>query len=317
MPFHFTCPYCYKKTLIDESLAGEKGLCANCAKTITIPEPPARPPSSAKPVNSEYTASGVKPTPKVLSWIARLVGLFLVIGVGGALAVYLLGPTFRGLKSRRDRATCMTNLQRIAAALNEYADEYGSYPPPTTFDAAGKPLYSWRVLILPQLGESGLYARFKLDEPWDSNNNSMLIADCPTVYISPSAATTRFSSESNYMLITGKGTLFPPSGPMHPSQIKDAKSATILVVETQNTANEWCKPSDIVRSKMNSRIGSMTAGQAAANPTSIGGNHVGGATVVFADGSAGWLPDDLAPTLLDAMISHDGGEPVDTTPYQP
>ena len=30
---------------------------------------------------------------------------------------------------------------------------------------------SWRVALLPYVGEGKLYAEFKLDEPWDSAHN--------------------------------------------------------------------------------------------------------------------------------------------------
>lgn len=38
MPFQFTCPYCYKKTLVDDKYAGQSGYCAACGKSITLPQ---------------------------------------------------------------------------------------------------------------------------------------------------------------------------------------------------------------------------------------------------------------------------------------
>ena len=48
----------------------------------------------------------------------------------------------------------------------------------------GTPLLSWRVAILPYLGESekALYGQFKLSEPWDSPHNKALLAKMPRVY---------------------------------------------------------------------------------------------------------------------------------------
>ena len=48
----------------------------------------------------------------------------------------------------------------------------------------GTPLLSWRVAILPYLGESekALYGQFKLSEPWDSPHNKALLAKMPKVY---------------------------------------------------------------------------------------------------------------------------------------
>ena len=48
----------------------------------------------------------------------------------------------------------------------------------------GTPLLSWRVAILPYMGESekALYSQFKLTEPWDSPHNKGLLAKMPKVY---------------------------------------------------------------------------------------------------------------------------------------
>ena len=55
-------------------------------------------------------------------------------------------------------------------------------PPAVKYSPAGQPLYSWRVLILPELGAKWLYDQYKLDEPWDSPHNTKLIAQMPKLY---------------------------------------------------------------------------------------------------------------------------------------
>jgi hypothetical protein len=209
----------------------------------------------------------------------------------------------------------MANLRQIAEALDAYAMRHGSYPTPTVVDSAGKPLYSWRVLILPQLGYDSLYARYDKSKAWDSPENAMLIPGCPDVFVSPqSTITTAAVAEPNYMLVTGKGTLFPPSGPLGPTDILDGPANTLLVVETAGNAVSWTQPADIDISKMNRQIGGSVATMVAV-PNRIGGSHPGGATAVFADGKAAWLPDDVAPNVLQSMLTPAGGEPVNSTPY--
>ena len=41
---------------------------------------------------------------------------------------------------------------------------------------------SWRVQILPALGQSELHSRFHHDEPWDSPHNLLLLAEIPIVF---------------------------------------------------------------------------------------------------------------------------------------
>ena len=309
MAFYFTCPFCFKKTLIDETLAGQSGPCVRCGKVIDIPSPPHKPAANAAPVDSPYVNVRQPIVQKrTRTWVLRImvlcVGIAVVLGMGGAV----IWPAFTGLKARRNKVACMSNLQRIALALNEYAAKHGTYPTPVVRDASGKPLYSWRVLILAELGEQSIAAKFNYDEPWDSNNNIRFLGQrCPRVYISP-AVRGRDIAETNYFLVTGKGTLFPPKGPLTPKRVSDGLDKTLLVVESENTVTEWTKPVDIDITKLNPKIG-------ASGPNTIGGTHEGGATAVFADGSPAWLPEDLPPTILHALISPQGSEPIDKADF--
>jgi hypothetical protein len=76
-----------------------------------------------------------------------------------------------------------------------YAKNEGHLPPPAIYDQRrgfeatwrDGALLSWRVAILPFLGEDErqLYRRFHLDEPAHSANNKGLIASMPAVYRIP------------------------------------------------------------------------------------------------------------------------------------
>src|SRR3954451_19781343 len=64
------------------------------------------------------------------------------------------------------------HLFKIGVELHRYHDAHGKkFPASAIRDRNGRPLLSWRVALLPMLGESELYGRFKLDEPWDSPAN--------------------------------------------------------------------------------------------------------------------------------------------------
>ena len=242
MPFHFTCPYCFKKTLVPEAIAGHSGPCACCGKTITVPEPPARAPEALKPMDGRYVqVRQLSPERKLLAWLLKVIGMASGVILLSGICLYLLWPTFQGLKSRRDRVTSLNNLQRIAQALNAYALQYGTYPSPIVYDASGQPLYSWRVLILEQLGEPGLAASFRKDLAWDAPENVNLLTQCPAVFVSPASSNTRTGAESNYALITGNNTLFPSTGPLNMDDIGDGREQTLLLVETSNTNTEWTK----------------------------------------------------------------------------
>lgn len=54
------------------------------------------------------------------------------------------------------RAQCANNLKQIALALHAYHDRYGCLPPAVVRDPQGRPMHSWRVLLLPFIEYNGL-----------------------------------------------------------------------------------------------------------------------------------------------------------------
>src|SRR5687768_14786905 len=63
------------------------------------------------------------------------------------------------------------NLEEIAQACHIHAEVEDGLLPMDITDEKGKPLLSWRVRILPYLGEEAILTQFKFTEPWDSENN--------------------------------------------------------------------------------------------------------------------------------------------------
>lgn len=59
-------------------------------------------------------------------------------------------------------------------AVANYRSTFGGYPPAYIADCDGRPMHSWRVLILPFLEQQNLYAAYHFDEPWDGPNNRKL-----------------------------------------------------------------------------------------------------------------------------------------------
>ena len=68
----------------------------------------------------------------------------------------------------RGDANTQQSLRRLALALHNYHDVHKRFPTAASYDDQGKPLLSWRVHLLPFLGQHELYRQFRLDEPWDS-----------------------------------------------------------------------------------------------------------------------------------------------------
>lgn len=302
MAFYFTCPFCLHKTLVDESLGGQRGPCVGCGKEVAIPIATPRRAENIAPAEERKSASVVVPRQPRLSRSAVKSGIFIAAAVPVLMfGIWMLAPRIVQLKKQRDISACKQNLRRIARALNAYAADYGTYPPPVTRDAAGTPMHSWRILILPYLGEKRLYGSYDFSKPWSSPENSSLQARIPSVFVSPANNKAGIVGESSYMLITGPRTLFPSARPIPRNAIGDGSDNTLLVVETNNATLSWTDPSDLDVTVLPGSIGVLGG---------IGGSHAGGATVAFADGEVGWLPSDTTKSVIDGLISPNGGEAV-------
>lgn len=76
------------------------------------------------------------------------------------------------------------NLSQIDKGLSGYYTEHDRFPPSVIL-TDGKPPHSWRVAILPYIGEQALYDSYRFDEPWDSEHNRSLLTRMPKCYRSP------------------------------------------------------------------------------------------------------------------------------------
>ncbi|WP_437202262.1 CHAT domain-containing protein [Planctomicrobium sp. SH664] len=106
-------------------------------------------------------------------------------------------------------------------------------------DSTGKPLLSWRVRLLPLMGEQDLFARFHLDEPWDSPHNRELIARIPAVYERRDG--TIEDGTTRLLAVTGPKTIFTDGVQLN--QITDGTSNTALLVAAEKPV-VWTKPED-------------------------------------------------------------------------
>lgn len=213
--------------------------------------------------------------------------------------IALLLPAVQAAREAARRTQCRNNLKQIGLALHNYHDEWRSFPPPYTVDADGKPLLSWRVLLLPYLDEGALYARFRLNEPWDSPNNLSLAPQMPSVFACPSDDTTA-PSMTAYLAMTGPGTLFPLDRTVTLQEVTtgDGTANTMAVGEAMGSTVQWTKPEDLV-------LGPDFHGQ-----MEFGSEHPGGWNLLFLDGSVRFMPDGTSDADIRAMATVSGGEQV-------
>jgi hypothetical protein len=134
------------------------------------------------------------------------------------------------------------SVQRTGEALRRHHEVYGHLPPAVVTGKDGKPLYSWRVALLPFLEEDALYKQFHLDEPWDSRHNKPLLEQMPRCY-QPALGGDDPPGRTRYQVFVGPGAAFERPG-LTWDDFPDPAN-TILVVEAA-TPVPWAKPVDLV-----------------------------------------------------------------------
>src|SRR5438552_1781471 len=110
---------------------------------------------------------------------------FLRFGVGLLAVLAAAGLVLSAVAMAQDRQWSRRNVERLAVAMLHFNNAHGRLPPAVVYGEDGKPLYSWRVLLLPHIGEEKLYQEFHLDEPWDSPHNIDLLPGMPAIYAPP------------------------------------------------------------------------------------------------------------------------------------
>jgi RNA polymerase sigma factor (sigma-70 family) len=192
------------------------------------------------------------------------------------------------------RSRSANNLKQIAIAIHNYADVHGTLPPAAVCDKAGKPILSWRVLVLPYLEQQMLYKEFKLDEPWDSDHNKKLIARMPVTYQLPAAMPAK-ATETHYRVFVGNGAAFEYIKGAKFADFTDGTSNTILVATAKDGVT-WTKPDELEfdpDKDMTKLLGFLQ------------GNVC---NVSFADGSVRALSKSISKKTLHGAITKGGGE---------
>ena len=233
--------------------------------------------------------------------------------------IYLMGvlhPAVGAAREAARRMQCVCYPKQIALAMHNYHDHYHSFPPAYTVDESGKPLHSWRVLLLPYLEQQQLYDEIRLDEPWDSEHNRQFHSRKLNLFQCPSDRTLganvylvkRFSKilrddlNCNYSVVVGEQTIFPGSKTTKISDIKDGTSNTILVVERMFPIC-WMDPTHEIT--FDDACRGINAGV-----YGPGSGHVGGCNMAIADGSVRYISETIEPETLKGLLTKAGGESV-------
>jgi prepilin-type processing-associated H-X9-DG protein len=194
----------------------------------------------------------------------------------------------------------MNNLHQIAKALLNYEAVHGTFPPLYTTDDKGRPLVSWRALILPYLECQDIYEACRFDEPWNGPANAELARiDLPFMRC-PSDPSSR-PAETSYVAVVGPGTVWSVDEPIGLDDIENTTD-TILLVEVAGSGIPWMEPRDL-------SLQDALRGINAQPGPSISSSHPGRVVVLFADGYVQTVHESLTIDELRDWLTFEKREP--------
>jgi hypothetical protein len=229
-----------------------------------------------------------------------------------------LVPAVQAARIAAGRSQSTNNLKQIGLAMHNFHDAHKHLPPQAIRGKEGQPLLSWRVAILPYLGEGELYSQFRLDEPWDSEHNKKLIEKMPLTLASPHLGNAlRAKGMTSYLaplskqppavslvplddskkpVVNGKDEMVfdLPQGTTF-ARMTDGSSNTIMVLEVHpKSAVVWTKPDDQVLDEK-------------APLKSLLGQPSNGFSAVLCDGSVRFISSSIDPQMFWNLLRMNDG----------
>jgi len=146
-------------------------------------------------------------------------------------------------------AACMDRLKQLGLALANYHAAHGHFPPAYICDENGKPMHSWRVLILPYMEQKAVYDQYDFSVPWDDPKNSKLAMQpggVPLVHqFQCPGGDLEGTPLTNYLAVVGPQTMWPEDRCIRLTRKSGSRVDTIHLIEVADSDIHWMEPRDL------------------------------------------------------------------------
>ncbi|MDR1477872.1 MAG: DUF1559 domain-containing protein [Planctomycetaceae bacterium] len=115
-------------------------------------------------------------------------------------------------------------------------------------DADGKQLLSWRVAVLPLIGQQELYNKFNLKEAWNSPANLQLVEQIPAPFAPIDGNIAK--GKTQIQRFASAGTPLADEN-LTITSIKQPRTTLLLTQTSAESAIEWTKPDELVYDENN------------------------------------------------------------------
>ena len=262
--------------------------------------------------------------------------LFLFRPIGSTTASLKAAPSIAPLLDESERIEGMADsqfrslqkskqhLKQIGLALNSFHDSYKYFPPAAIKGPDGKSWHSWRVLLLPYLGQVKLYERYRFDEPWNGPNNKMLITQMPEVFHDPVYGVKTKKGYTSYAAVVGADAGFVTAkfngqkndlgrAIQQGTSIRtflDGSTNTVLVGSISPKSEiPWTKPEDIA---LNEKTPALGKENGFATPYDAKLGQAG--LFVMCDGSVQTIRADIEKEQFRRLLQRNDGMVVGSIP---
>jgi prepilin-type processing-associated H-X9-DG protein len=250
-----------------------------------------------------------------------MVSRLLIGTLGFVILIGLLLPLISGRPRHNPAAICASNLRQLGLGIAGYTNHYGQFPP-GTIPNADLPLeqrLGWGVTLLNWIDEGNYFP----DHGISAGEAEKLAVDDPVfndlMIHPPYIAYCRQSpTQSGYVAMAGLGLdspsllksdprarIFGDNRSTTPADLKDGASTTMMRAESDSVGSPW-----FAGDRATVRGLDPTRQPYIGPNRQLGGNHPGGAYLLFADGSAKFVSDTVDPKILEALSTMAGGEAV-------
>lgn len=208
---------------------------------------------------------------------------------------------------------CHDYLMQIGLGMHLHHEKHGALPPAVFRDSAGRPMHSWQPYLLPFLDQKqALFEAYAFDEPWDGPSNQIVAAKGLDVTSCPAReGAAAGTAVTNYFYVVGEGRWAADDSPRW-KDMTDGPDETILLVETRDMTAGWTEPAPMTVDDFLelARTGALSVRAPRRHDWAPWPE---GVHVVMANGAVLRLRPDLDEATWRALLTPDGGEPIELT----
>ncbi len=252
-----------------------------------------------------------------------LIELLVVIAIIG-LMMGLLLPAIQSTRESARQAKCKNNLRQIGLAIHQFHGvknrmPMGCWEWRNSNSATHLRQWSWSARLLPYLEQDSVYQLIDFEKPFDHSENQPAVESRIDTFLCPSigqikASTVHARARSDYGGLFGEQIVrrdqsngcFLNDIPIAFRQIVDGLSQTLIVSEDVRAPDgQWSNGRNIFIQSAGINDPNAWAGD-----NEIRSDHPNLAIALFADGHLQVMSNDTELTVLAAVITRAGREPL-------